>query len=512
MDRYSIEIRLACATSKLVDPFPPRTFWTCFNIFRVSKVNREVFTTGAHSQIGLIGMRTSMWCLLLVTILLIPSTSGLVSQRSIASETYSSSDWLNWAQVAWQYFQPGVNVNPATGLDRATASWNCFTDWDVGTYIYATIFARRLNLISDGTTTGDWQFSDRVNKVLTFLQNRPLYGSRPYMAYDWSTGKACSDTGSALSDTADQGRMLSALHALMVFNPSYSSQVEAIYARSQAAYATLSTQPGTGYYDYLFAEGYAAFGYDESRVFKAIDNYNGPYITVYDYQLPQVKTGAEPLNHVIFESEYAVHPPSPNFLDFAKRVSLAQSGRFASTGLLTAWTEGSYRNPDYIYEWIIVHTEAWQTWTLTNANASIVYKATPLAYTKVAFSYLAMFGETPYTLALMKAATPLASSRGFGEGTYEDGRSAVDLWGSDSGGFYTDKTNYFVLAAAVYALSHSTTITQTTTASEEGSTTTVTTTSTQVSESYNLLIAGIAMGVVASFLMSWRTRKRRTNN
>jgi hypothetical protein len=410
-------------------------------------------------------------------LLLVPPVFGLASQGSGVFETYSASDWLNWAHTAWEYYQPGVNVNPTTGLHRATASWPCFTDWDIGSYIYAIIFARRLNLISDGTGSGDWQFADRINKILAFLQNRPLSGSRAYMAYDWSTGTACSDTGSALSDTADQGRMLAALHALIVFSPSYSSQVASIYARSQPAYVVLSTQLGTDYYDYLIAEGYAAFGYDETRVFNAIDNYNGPYITLYGQQLPQMKTTAEPLNHVILEAEYAVHPPSPTFLDFARRVSLAQSQRFSSTGLLTAWTEGSYRNPDYVYEWIIVNTGSWQTWILADATASTIYNAQPIAYTKVAFSYLAFYGENSYTLALVNAVKSLTNpTNGFGEGTFEDGKSAITLWGSDTGSFYTDKTNYFVLAAAVYAISRI--ATTSTTTSTMGSATISTTSST----------------------------------
>jgi len=326
----------------------------------------------------LLRLRPVIACLLLVATVLLPSVSA--SQNSLAPATYSTSDWLNWASKAWQYYQPGIGVNSASGLHRATLGWNCFTDWDLGTYIFSIIFARRLNLISDGSASGDWQFTDRINRLLTFLQNRPLSGPTPYWAYDWGTGTRCSDTNLVLSDSADQGRLLGALYALTTFRPSYSSQVASIFARSHSVYDTLSTQLGTNYYDYFMAEGYAAFGYDESSVFNAVDDYVGSFLNIYGQSLPLMKTSSEPFDLEILESAYAIHPPSSSFLDFANKVSLAQAGRFASTNLLTAWSEGAYRKPDYIYEWIIVDTGSWLTWTLTNSTQSIV-NVPPLCFT-----------------------------------------------------------------------------------------------------------------------------------
>ena len=114
--------------------------------------------------------------LLLGTALVEPSAASLVLQNTSSPQVYSSSDWLNWAGTAWQYYQPGVGVNSATGLQRANLAWPCSTDWDFGGYIYAVIFARRLDLISDGSGSRDWQFNDRVNRLLDWLQTRPLNG------------------------------------------------------------------------------------------------------------------------------------------------------------------------------------------------------------------------------------------------------------------------------------------------------------------------------------------------
>jgi hypothetical protein len=74
-------------------------------------------------------------------------------------------------------------------------------------------------------------------------------------------------------------------------------------------------------------------------------------------------------------------------------------------------------------------------------------------YTKVAFAYTALFGENAYTMSLFNVASKLSHSRyGFGEAAFENGESAISLWGSNLEGFYSDSTNQIILAAARYAL------------------------------------------------------------
>ena len=345
---------------------------------------------------------------------------------------------------------------------------------------------------------------------MVFLQNRPLYGLTPYREYDWSTGTLCAlSSSNTVSDATDQGRLLSALDALTRFRPSYLSQVESVIARSQGAYSALSVLLGTDYYGYLAAEGFASLvGYNESKVFNALDNYTGPFTSVYGQNLPQLSTSAEPLLLVILEGDLEVHPPSARFLDFANRVYMAQADRYATTGLLTAWTEGGYHNPDYIYEWVVVNFGGWKTWLLTDSTATTIYNVQPLAYSKVAFAYMATYGENGYTLALVNAAKPLGSLRGFGEATFESGASAIGLWGSSSGGFYSDKTNEMVLAAAAYAIAHPPSqITLTTSANSttvSSSKMNTTTTSTTIPENLNLVTLTAA---VAFALLTSRQRK-----
>ncbi len=457
--------------------------------------------------------------LIVLLILIVPPfvpRAAVVAQTSLSPLVYDSSDWMSWAQTAWNYFQPGVGVNSGTGLHHASLTWGCFADWDLGSYIYATIFARKLGLIGDG---GAWQFDDRIGKVLSFLQNRPLLANNaPYSAYRWDSlpGTWCTTFGSTpyASDGADQGRLLAALYALKTYRSSYAAQVNAIFNRSKSYYNTLYTQLGVEYYSYQIAEGWAAFGYDESSIFNGIDNYNGPTVSAYGQNIPKVYTVTEPLIHVLLESDTLVHKPSSSFVDFANRVMLAQQGRGSASGKLTGWSEGGYSpDPFYLYE-IILDNDGVSTWVLKLGSTYYNHSTDPpLVYTKVAFSYLALYGENTYTLALVNAVKNLVSPCtfgfslcGFGEGAYEDGSSAYSRFGGNS--FYTDKTNEFVLAAAYRALNPPpATTTLTTTAPR------TTSTSTGISEydfSGMLLIA--TFSALVSILLVQRASTKRKKN
>ena len=54
-----------------------------------------------------------------------------------------NTDWTKVATNAWSYFQPGVGVDPSTGLPYACGTYfEFFTDWDLGVYIQAVIDAQ----------------------------------------------------------------------------------------------------------------------------------------------------------------------------------------------------------------------------------------------------------------------------------------------------------------------------------------------------------------------------------
>jgi hypothetical protein len=371
---------------------------------------------------------------------------------------------MSWARTAWAYFAPGVGVNPTTGLHTSNLGTACFTDWDLAGYILAIIYAEKLGLI---TLSGTWQFNDRIQKVLNFLLNRPLFPgtTSPYHYYSSDAinpYQPCTLVPNGIAVNVDGGRLLASLSILETFSGNtYTSEVNDIFQRSKSTYdgyVAAGDCSGADYYAYLMAEGLRAFGYT-CATFSAIDNYAGPYIPVNGQSLPELNTIPEPLN-----LEILTEHPSARFLDFANRVYLAQEARWnGGNEPLTAWSEGGYSTltagPFYIYEWLIVQLSPgnWQTWTIATSNtAGSVINIPPIAFTKVAFSYLAIYGENSYTDALVNAAKTVASSTGFGEGTFENGQSAISSY-SYPPSFYTDKTQEQVLEAAAYAISHLTT-------------------------------------------------------
>jgi hypothetical protein len=351
---------------------------------------------------------------------------------------YGSSQWLDWAGKAWKYFEPGVGVNVGTGLSQAKLDWPYITDWDLGGYIVAVIHANMLGLIPYG---GTWGFSYRVNLILQFLENRELgvngnVSSWPYWAYS-SVNK--SPLRGQFTNPTDHGRLLYALDMLRKYDPTTASRVSSIFQRSKSASDVMSTQVGGGYYGYLTAQGFKAFGYDMSTVISNFENWSGAYVDVEGVSLPAMHTTMEPILHGILELRLG-----GKFGERAELVYKAQEARFTKTGQLTAWSEGVYApNPTYIYEWILAST---RPWVITGADGSEV-QVTPLMYAKVAFGLAAMFGENTYTSSLVAAASTLADSQyGFGEALYENGQRCM------VSGSYTDKTNQLIIAAAFYAL------------------------------------------------------------
>jgi len=426
-------------------------------------------------------------------------------------------DWLSYARIAWKYYSPGIGVNPNTGIHRGNLAWNAITDWDTGGYIIATIDAHSLGLIP---YDGLWGFRYRIEKILRYLLTRQLgvkdnIQNWPYSQYYWD-GRPL-DSGGRYTDSSDSGRLLYALDLLRKYDPSFQSQIQSVFQRCKTAYDVLSTHVDARvhYYGTLDAVGFTAFGYDKSYVISAFQNWAGPYVVVEGQPLPQTETTAEPTLHGILELGLG-----GNFFEFSRRVYEAQKSRWASTTRLSGWSEGGYPEPGYIYEWVL--TPQGERWVIIGGGAKLSIE--PLTYTKVAFGYLAIFGNNPYTFSLFNAAKSLQHPEyGFGEATMEDGTSAISLWKMNTGGFYSDKTNQIILAAARYALSCQTTKTSTST-STITVTTTVTATPTTSSPPatrpagqpllishpvyYSLLGIGIALGIIG-YTVGRRGRRAR---
>ena len=142
----------------------------------------------------------------------------------------NSTVWKEVAQRAWAFFQPGVGVDSKTGLPYAGGTgFPAFTDWDLGAYIQAAIDAQEIGIIDNGT----WDFSNRMNMVLTFLENRPLNATTnwPFWFYDATNGQGYQENTTYASnsvDTIDTGKLLVALNNLRVYNSSLTQRIDNI--------------------------------------------------------------------------------------------------------------------------------------------------------------------------------------------------------------------------------------------------------------------------------------------
>jgi len=365
----------------------------------------------------------------------------------------SAGDWLDWAKIAWRYYQPGKAVYSDTGLHYAHKDWHYFTDWDLGNYILAIIDADRLGIITEPTWTADY----RIEKILQFLENRELWDNPsyqvPYLVYDAQTGlpgyKTAPDISKEPTNPSDVGRLLIALNELKYYKPGLSGRIDSIVARNNInLIAANSTGWGSGFYRYYISQGYKAFGFDTQPVRDSLKEMEklaaGNFVSIYNNQsLPVTHVTSEPILHGIFD----LHLNSI-FQEYAYRAHLVQEERFRRTGKYTAFTEGAYDNYGnigtyYLYEWIVAGS-ADRLWIVEKQGGGPL-SIPPVVYTKAALGLHAVYA-TQYTRGLVNwlLSFPIQTDYGFLEGVQEDGRVLS--------GVVTDKTNGMIINAARYAL------------------------------------------------------------
>ncbi len=379
------------------------------------------------------------------------------------SVAVGTDPWLEWASIAWRYYQPGKGVNPTTGLHYGTLDWHYITDWDTGNYLIAILDARALNLIQD---TGEWGTDYRLDKVLHYLETRKLRPSDglPYAAYNSENGQPGTELSRQVTDVVDAGRLLVALYIVKTRRPDLAGRVSGILDRCalnctppqtptslRSVYNTafIQGQTHSGVYEYYATLGFNQFGFDVSSSLTSWNKLeNGPQVNVYGQLLPRADVTTEPFLNGILEIPNLI---DDGFKTYAYRVLEAQEGRWQATGYLTAWSEGAIDvTPYYQYEWI-VHTLGEQSpkvWKIVGPSQSDIDSGkTPIVYTKVAFAFHALY-STAYTRALItKLLAVTQTEYGFREGIRENTGEVIGTptWPIQ------DKTNSFIIAAARYA-------------------------------------------------------------
>lgn len=315
------------------------------------------------------------------------------------SQTVNSSVWRQVAAYSWNYFQPGVGVDSRTGLPASGDTVSYFTDWDLGVYLQAVMDAQKVGLIG---SDGPWGASARIDKVLTFLETRELNGSHyPYWFYynDGSVNHDLSDKATEVCYTADTGRLFVALNNLISFNSSYSSRINNFVYNSNGTrsnYAALvpglkaESQTSTSIYSYYVIAGFASFWPAQLKdaPAKVINNImSAPIVrTPENISLPSSRLTEDPLLCSIFE----ISNNPAQLTTLAKQAYLAQEAYYNATGHFRAFGEGNTFTDAWAYEWIVYDGNTWDIMDASGANLNI----NPIIYTKVAFSFLALYNTT----------------------------------------------------------------------------------------------------------------------
>jgi len=405
--------------------------------------------------------------------------------------------WVNWASTAWSYFEPGVGVNTNTGLHYATLGWHRFTDWDLGVYIEAIIDAEILGILG---REGAWGANYRLDKILTFLENRQLSSDGlPYVRYDADSGQVPSDAGGITAHPSDCGKLLLALDDLRRFRPDLATRINSLVARhafqksAESDYFALND-----IYPFYVAQGFSAFGYSTPKL-RALDSLgDGNFVEVYGESLPKTWITSETLVLAILESR-----SSALYRAYADRVFSAHQKRYQATGKLTAFSEGPYFAPEnYVYEWVV--TAGGETWVV---YASAKVDSSPVTYLKIAFAFDAIYNNE-YTNLLVNELSGLSVNeltlRGFYEGRNENGQTLNVL---------SDKTNGMILAAARYLGITSTTLSTTSSLSTSSSSTTpvTTTISTTTGSLTTETTSGLVSTETTSGLVSTETTSATTS-
>ncbi|NLE05346.1 MAG: DUF3131 domain-containing protein [Crenarchaeota archaeon] len=353
------------------------------------------------------------------------------------SEVNNQVYWLDLAENAWLYFLPDAGVDSLTGLHNSELNHRGFTDWDLGVYIQAIVDAAKLGIIENETL---WGFDYRIDKVLSFLENRPLSDNgTPYVWYSSVTGQ---NTTNEVQIAADAGNLFTALNEVKQYRPIFSSRIDNIvynvtnYEKLRQAVGTLSRS--VNIYDYYVSASFATFWPDQfiEETNTILSNItNSSTITYEGVELPKAKLMCEPLLLAIFNLGY-----NRDLMDLARTVYLAHEAYYNSTGNFVAFSEGNPRGVAncYIWEWVIIPSG--ETWVIQKDENTEI-DTTPVVFLKAAVGLYGLF-ETQFTQNMVNDLIgDLSTNTGFLEGKSETGQVVSSL---------SDKTNSMIISTARY--------------------------------------------------------------
>ena len=365
-----------------------------------------------------------------------------------SAKTINSTTWMQVAANAWAYYTPSIGVDRNTGLPYAAGlSFQGFTDWDLGSYVQAVIDTQEMGLID---INGSWGSYARFDKVLTFLENRPLnaYGY-PFQFYDATTGREYYPDSTKIADIGDTGKLFVALNNLRSLNNAFAPRINSIVLNGRSNYTalvaniTLNCVNSKDIYWYYVSSGFASFWPQQlGAVPSAILNniLNSQNITTYGVSLPNAIICNEPLLSSVFELN---NNDSLGLMGLVTQVYFACEAYYQSTGQFMAPSEGS-NGRQWLYEWVVAPNG--EPWRITDVYGNYCENVRSIVYNKVAFSFLALF-NTDYARKMViwiEDALPHPIN-GYYEGINEIGHYVSNL-------HLSNIANTLILEGARYAL------------------------------------------------------------
>ncbi len=365
-------------------------------------------------------------------------TSNGHEKSDVNNEAY----WLELAENAWAYYQPGKGLNTQMGLHSAGLGWHYFTDWDLGLYIQAIIDVEQLGILN---RDGAWGADDRFDKILNFLETRELTSiGLPYILYDSENG---AKYGDQQANACDTGKLLVALHNLKVHRPSLATRIDFIvynrtnYEPFMNGWDTLVSR--LSIYDYYVTRGYGFFWpANFTTVSETFLNSiaSAPPLETYGVTVPKASLASEVLLHSIFELE-----PNSKVLNLTQQIYSAHEARYNATGKYGAFSEGNtdLSSPSYVYESVV--SPDGRTWTIGDTEGNDV-QISPIIYLKAAVGFQAIY-NTEFTRNMVDYITSRIPNpaAGYVDGIDENNRVVSTT---------IDKTNGLVIGAARYAISN----------------------------------------------------------
>lgn len=380
---------------------------------------------------------------------------GLVSRQITKAGDYAehaggigrygslSEKELQWAKVAWRYFEN--NTNPQNGLVNGSDRTPTFSMAHLGDYLAALTAARELGLVNDR------EFDERLSKVLAFLQGMDMSeASIPAKVYNTLSGKMVSyanqpaDIGWSAVET---GRLLTWMKIVALRYPQYEEYLDKAVFRMNFCQVIddcgilhgLSLengrrnryQEGRLGYEQLAAGGFAAWGFEARRSWRGpeletVNIYGVPVrYDARESRLSGVQTPVLTMPHVLMGMEFGWRYPGQgagassedaDFRKMADAVYKVQEMRHAREGVLTARTEYQIKEPPYlVYDAVFAAGYPWNT---VGPDGKEVENLAMVS-TRAAFGLWALW-PTAYTDLLMTSVQTLYSpERGWYDGRME---------------------------------------------------------------------------------------------